>query len=508
MSRESFTPVEDRGTYLNSQRTPSLRTGLVLKTGVGAALVLVAACTLLYFLVSRALWTAFDEALASKARSLAIMIEQEHGRLELDFHEIRLLEFEPSIHSEVYEIWRHGDQVIARSHSLQGHDLTRCPETTAETDFCSITLPDGRPGRVVTMKVVPRIEDSDQRVEPPLEVALALGHETTGILGTLKRIRLAMASVCVAAVIVTASFAAVSVKRGLKPVARLCDRIAEVDASKLPTQIPPMTTPQELLPIVGRVNDLLNRLDTAFERERRFTGDVAHELRTPLAGLRAKLEVALSRDREHEEYRHTLHDCGLISLQMQRMVESLLHLARADAGQLRMQCQTVNVAMLLRECWQSFARLAQDRGVRVKWSLEEPCCIGSDRDHLGLVLRNVLENATAYVDQNGRITIGLASTQEHVRISTSNTGCLLDQQDIQRVFDRFWRADPSRTTSAGSHTGLGLSLAKTIIELLDGSISAELAPGGEFAITILLPLSPKLGSATYTTTTDEESSSY
>jgi len=449
--------------------------------------VLLASGILLCVLVRNALWREFDESLAARARTLAAMAEQEDGRIELEFEDADLPEFRPSEHAEFYQVRTAGAGTIARSASLEGWDLVEIEGPVDRPAFESTVLPDGRRVRAVGIRFTPRQEDGGGRSTKPLAVTLVFGRQTAAIEATLARIRSVMAAVGVAAVAVSLSVLGWSVRRGLRPVDRLASQISGVGESDLGVRIEPAGVPVELLPVVDRLNDLLGRLERAFQRERRFTADVAHELRTPLAGARSVLEVALSRDREPEAYRQAMQDCLGINEQMHRMVENLLHLARADANQLEVANESVDLAALVRECWKPLAGEAGQRRLDVEWRLHESCTVESDRGKLRLVVQNILGNATAYTDDGGRIWIEVNPDGKCVEFAVTNTGSALPEQDVPRVFDRFWRGDTSRHGS-GQHCGLGLSLCKILVELLGGSIEAS-SSGEIFKVAVRLRLS-------------------
>jgi len=463
----------------------TLRSRLLLGTAIATSGVLLAAGVLLYALIHGALWNEFDESLAAKARSLAGMVEQERDGLELEFDEADLPEYMPAEHSEFYQVWLNGTEVFARSPSLEGRDL-RLIEGPVEQPACeSAALPDGRSGRILGIRFTPRSDGKAGSPGQSLEVTLVLGRETAGIERTLAQIKVAMAAVGLAAVLVSVGVLDWSVRRGLRPVARLAAQIGDVGESDLSARIDPAGIPSELLPVVDRLNDLLGRLQSAFQRERRFTADVAHELRTPLAGVRSTLEVALLKEREPEGYRKAMEESLGINQQMHRMVENLLSLARADASQLEVMNQEVDLGALIRECWNPLARAASERGISVDWHLQEPCILQSDQGKLRLVLQNILSNAATYTADRGQIRIQSASKDGQIELTVANTGSSLSPEGVERVFDRFWRGDASRRSS-GQHCGLGLSLCRTLLELLGGSISAESGTGGEFRIVVRL----------------------
>jgi len=466
----------------------TLRARLLIGTGVGATVVLLGSGILLYALVRNALWREFDESLVAKARSLAAMTEQENGKIELDFDEANLPEFRPSDHAEFYQVRLPGGRTIARSASLEGRELIEIEGTVDRPAFESTRLPDGRRVRIAGIRFTPRQEDDGRRQQQPLVVSLVFGRQTKGIETTLARIRFAMAAVGAAAMAVSLGVLAWFVRRGLRPLDRLANQIAGIGESELGVRIAPAGVPAELLPVIDRLNGLLGRLERAFQRERRFTADVAHELRTPLAGVRSILEVALSRDREPETYRNAMEDCLGINEHMQRMVENLLHLARADANQLEVAREGVDLAALIRECWKPLAGQAEQRHLQVEWRLHEPRTILSDCGKLRLIVQNILSNAATYTNTGGWIRVEAICRDGSVEFTVTNSGSMVAEQDVPRVFDRFWRGDAARQFSGG-HCGLGLSLCKVLVELLDGSIEAGSSPGETFTVTVRLPVS-------------------
>jgi two-component system sensor histidine kinase QseC len=464
----------------------SLRVQLLVRTALGITGVLLVSGAVLYALISRTLWAEFDESLAATARSLTALAEQEEEGLEFELTEVSLPEFEPSQHAAYYQVWLPDGTVFARSPSLLDADLELIAGTSENPAFQAVTFPDGRPGRIVGLAFVPRRESENGVANGPMTVTLVLGRDVLGLQATLIRVRGILIGVWLVAVVLSAGVLAGVVRRSLKPINRLSRQIADVGESELSARINADGMPRELAPVVDRLNELLARLESAFHRERRFTGDVAHELRTPLAGLRSKLELALSRDRAPEAYRKSVGDCLEINLQMQHMVENLLHLARADAGQLAVRREPVDLGALVQDCWQPLAEKAQARRLRVEWHLDSLGMIETDRDKLRLAIQNILDNAVTHVNAEGQVSISLSTENGGPVLTVSNTGSNLPRDDLHRVFDRFWRADPSHRDAEEAHCGLGLPLCQAVIEKLGGSIEARSAADGVFTVVIRL----------------------
>jgi signal transduction histidine kinase len=247
--------------------------------------------------------------------------------------------------------------------------------------------------------------------------------------------------------------------------------------------------PRELAPVVERLNDLLRRLADAFQRERTFTADAAHELRTPLAGLRSTLEVALSRPRESAEYREAMTECLAIVRRTDALVTSLLTLARLEGGQGPAHAEPIALAEAVRDALHPLEVRVAARRLAVNAQVAEDLRVAADRATLGTVLTALLENAAEYANEGGRIDIGAERTGRSVTLRVANTGCHLSDDDVSHVFERFWRGDTSRTDT-GVHCGLGLAIVRRAAWSLGGTATAS-ASGDVFTIRIALPLQPQ-----------------
>lgn len=465
----------------------ALRTRLIIGTILGTTLVLLVACAALYVLIQQALTGEFDAALTAKARALATLTEQSEDGLESELTVSVPPEFEPGPQAEYFQLWQPSGALLARSPSLGKVELPRFAGADDAPAFRTLPLPDGRPGRLVGLTVIPRQEFNwRSRPPPPQRVTLVLGRATTDLATTLARVRGMLIGVGIATVVLAGGVLAWVVGLSLRSLAQLGAQIAQVGGNDLSARVAEAGLPAELRPVVARLNALLARLQAAFEREQRFTGDVAHELRTPLAGLRARLELALTRERAPEAYRQALADSLEIGLQMQRLVETLLSLARADAGQLDLRTAPVDVSALLQACWTPLAALAASRQLQVAWNLEAQPPIATDADLLRVALQNVLDNAVAYADTGGLVHVTTQRSNRRVCIAVTNTGCRLAPADVPRVFDRFWRGDTMSALAGRAHVGLGLALTEALAHRLGGTVTAA-AHADRFTLTLSLP---------------------
>jgi two-component system sensor histidine kinase QseC len=228
--------------------------------------------------------------------------------------------------------------------------------------------------------------------------------------------------------------------------------------------------PAELTPISSRLNDLLTRLEQSFERERRFSADLAHELRTPIAELRALAELALkwpeTRDGE------TDRDVLAAACQMEGIVTRLLALLRSERGQLAAVRERVELSPMIENVWKPFLQKAAEKKLHFSFGASNGAEVQTDPVLLRSILTNLVDNAVEYTPAGG--TVRIESKVEHgdFTVTVGNTVEQFTPDDLSRLFDRFWRKDAARSSS--DHSGLGLSLARAFASAMGGDLTAAL----------------------------------
>ena len=459
---------------------PSLRTRLLVGTIVAVAATFVAVGVVATRMTRSSMQAQFDAALVAKAEELVAQVEEDDGKTTSEIDPKTLAA------NEAFEVWADG-KVLAKSPSLGTEDLV----PAADRAMTVATLPNGLVAKQITLRGLPRPEpddhgkgsDRDEDDEkpahpalPPIAVVLArstieVDSSTHRITGVLIGVGLVGIALCVVVMLLI-------IQTGLAPVRALASAIAAVRADELTSRVESATTAAELVPIAQRLDELLARLAAAFARERELTAEVGHELRTPLAGLRATLELALDRERPADKYRAALVQSLAITLETERVVEALLSLARLDAGQAVAHATPVDLDQLVRDVMPTIATRVAERKIELVTELE-PVTLTTDRDKLRLVFVNLFDNAVTYANEGGEIRVTLTGTVLRV----SNTGCALGAEQAAHVFDRFWRADKARETG---HVGIGLALCKKLVELLGGTIDVAVRDG-RFIATVALP---------------------
>ena len=460
----------------------SLRTRLLAGTVGGMLLLLAVLSLIVYVTIRRALFEQFDAGLESTAQLLAASIEQDANDVELGLEP----EFQDARHETYYQLWGADETVMAKSPLLDSGDLRRIADGVDSPAFANLRAEDGRPLRAIGLRFTPRAADNDEGLLPKTNLKimkLTVARNTTELHSQLRFLRWLLLTASAAVTALSLLIAAVVVRHGLAPLHSMAAQIGAIRADDLTARVDATRIPTEIAPIKDRLNDLLSRIEASFQRERRFTADVAHELRTPLAGLRSTIEVTLVRARESQEYQTVLSDCLEIVQSMQTMVSNLLMLARLDTRQIVLRRDRILLADLVDACWRSFCERAEQRQITFESTIPDDLTCLCDPDNLSMVVSNLLANASEYTNDGGRIWVAAHPADGHVELTISNTGCSLSQEQIAQVFDCFWRGDSSRK-DAGVHCGLGLALVQRLVTAFGGSVAAELQAGGVFAVRI------------------------
>jgi len=274
----------------------------------------------------------------------------------------------------------------------------------------------------------------------------------------------------------------------LKPVDRLTRAAERIGRGNFSERVEVPRTTDEIGRLAATFNEMISKLEQAFERERRFTADASHELRTPLAVLRGDIEVALRRDRSVEEYKRVLNSSLEEIERITRLADDLLTLVRSDAGDNVVELAPVRLDRLAAEVHSYIQPLAEAAGVALtSEGTQHPTVIDGDEKRLKQLLVNLLENAIKYTPAGGSARLSLATEGSSALIEVSDTGRGIPASSLPRVFERFYRqTDPRDTRVSGF--GLGLAISKWIVDAHHGSIEAESTEGNGSRFTVRLPL--------------------
>jgi signal transduction histidine kinase len=472
----------------------SLRSRLLAGTIVGMILLLSIFSLIVYIVIRNSLVKQFDRSLVSITQMLAASVELDGDEIELEFEVQQMSEFHNAEHPTYYQLWTEDGEVVARSPLLRTDDLFH-PETPLGKPV-SYMEPikfkrNGKPLRAFALIFRARNSDSDEESTPPQTsvplLSLTVARDCSDVLDQLQFLRWLLLIASAVVILLSLLIAAIIVQKGLTPLNAIAAEIATITEDNLTKRITTGHVPEEIVPIKNRLNELMSRLEASFNRERQFNADVAHELRTPLAGIRSTIEVTLARNRQTTEYQQALSECLDITKTMQSMVSNLLMLAGLDARRNNVRIEHVNIAQVVDSCWKTYSEKAAHQDVSFDNHVDTDVTCETEHQTLSIVLSNILENAVEYTNTGGQIRATAQRNDDLIEISISNTGCQLTTVQVSHVFDCFWRGDPSRS-DAGVHCGLGLALVRKLTSVLGGHVTAELQPERVLTVRLNIPL--------------------
>ena len=271
-----------------------------------------------------------------------------------------------------------------------------------------------------------------------------------------------------------------------KPLRTIATTASHLSATNLEERIDTRKVDMELVEVASVLNDAFDRLESAFQRQSRFTADAGHELRTPLAVLHTNLELALARPRKEEEYQETLKNCLVTSTKMRSLIDALLMLSRADAGQLHANFQPIDLRHIVENCVEQHQ--SKIKGLQLRANLTAtPIMINGDSTLLSMVLNNLISNALRYTDDHGHVTVSVSQLDGQTQLMVEDDGIGIPVESQPHLFERFFRIDQSRNWQTGGY-GLGLAICKSLVEAHQGTIRCESTPGEGTKFIIQLPL--------------------
>ncbi len=277
-------------------------------------------------------------------------------------------------------------------------------------------------------------------------------------------------------------------RRALAPVDALVRTAQNITGANLSSRLERLETGDELQRLSDTLNEMLSRIESAFLKVSQFTADASHELRTPIALIRTEAEIALRKSRGEEEYRealwHVLSEAERTSI----LIESLLALARADAGRESLNLQPVDLRKITQDAVQDWGPRVLARNLTFAENITEvPLVVVGDANSLSRLLNILFDNAVKYTPPPGTIELTLKNKDRRAVITIRDTGIGIRQEDLHKVFERFYRADKARSRELGG-SGLGLAIAKWIVEQHRGYVTVESSPTKGSTFIVDLPM--------------------
>jgi two-component system heavy metal sensor histidine kinase CusS len=462
----------------------SLAVRLTAWYAVGAFAVVLGATSFLYFTLAANFSREEDQFLANEVEVLRSLLRHRP-------------EDEKALRHEMELSWttRQYVQVHIRILDEQGRTLletpgmsnllppalfgTPQPVAAARPSGSNVRTPTGAPFRVLA--TVAGRSESPQSLRV-IQVGLNLAHEEELLAGYRHQLWITLTLALLACTLGGYQIG----RLGMRPIARIVQAAQRIESTTLHERLSAERLPGEVAALAVTFNQMLDRLQDSFSRLSQFSADIAHELRGPVNDLRGELEVTLSKSRSPEEYREILSSCLEECESLSRLIDSLLFIARAEHPETAIEKQPLNLADEVRTVIEFFDAAASEKGIGLSMSAGPDLVLDLDRTLFQRAMSNLIANAIAYTPAGGGVSVVAQPTSTGVRLAVQDTGAGIPYEKLPHVFDRFFRADWSRSSPAAG-AGLGLSIVKSVALLHGATVEIASEQGKGTTVTLTFP---------------------
>lgn len=434
----------------------------------------------------RRLLSSLDANLQAHAMSVAALVRYtEDASGNVYFDDSLLPAPIDSEHRDLFGVWtEHSGLLVKSSGWPTGLDLS--PSGMPHWNFKWHKV-HYRGLRVARVPVLDREEGAQFH---PQTLYIVYASPTAHIEQQVEAAGIFIAVISLALLAITLFLSWLGIQRGLLPLQELANRSALVSANHWQLDLPKSAREiKELRPLTDSMTLMLARLEASFDEQREFLGNAAHELKTPVAVLKSTLQAMLHKPREADAYRAgieaALEDLG----RLEQLLNWMLRLARAEQwakGALRRDLETIDITATCEQALDSLRPFAQNKNVGLSLAKNGPVPIRADADDLQLVWVNLLENAVRHSAPGSSVEVAVGNLDGMTHIIFKDHGEGIPASDLPHIFERFYRGDRSRTRTTGGF-GLGLAIAKAVVEAYGGTIGAKSAPGEGTEVTVQLP---------------------
>lgn len=466
----------------------SITRRLIVSVILTQAVLTLAVVSLATYLTERQLRDSFDAALHGRVMSIAALVrfsEEDPPRL---FFDSRLVP--PPLdrkHPDLYEILGADGNVIGRSRNWSGDFHTPSSERRS---YWNVPYHDDQ-YRVVRLNNIPVLDREGPETATPQPLTVIYAASTEEI---RERVWAVAILTCVGSLALLAISTAVTVwtvRRGLSPLAALVTSAGRVSVNNWKLDAPAQArATKELIPLTDAMDGMLATLQQAFTSQREFLANAAHELKTPITVLKSTLQLLLQQPRSAEEYRAHLEGALDDLARLETLTHSMLRLARAEQSQTTKRGNDLPLVDLTTSCEQSAERLrpvSDSRSVRIDIQSQGVTKLQADPEDLELIWNNLFENAVRYSPKGSAVVVSISSAGQQARVDVRDSGPGMAESDLQNIFNRFHRADVSRSRETGGY-GLGLAIVKAMVQAYGGTISAESRVGSGTKMSVCLPI--------------------
>lgn len=482
----SSKPSHSSWAVLRSRRTLAFRLSAAYAF-VGLLLVILATASL-YIVLRTELNRSTELFLADKLHVLGTMLQERPGdedglreEIELESQARRFQQF------YIRLLDQDGRPVMATPGIAQQLDIAELSSLTNGLAGHSIAMvgKQGHPFRVATATLVVGTQPVHNDI---VQIAIDVSQEEE----LLARYRLWFWSILLTTSVLFPLVGYQIARHGIRPVEEIAATARRITSTNLRERIESEGYPSELASLAETFNEMLHRLEESFERISRFSSDIAHDLRTPVNNIRGEVEVALARSRTAEEYRDVLVSSLEEAVRLSELIGDLLFLTRAESPLTELHRENVSVGELLAKVRDYYEASAIDAGIALSIKHgAELINVELDRPLMLRAVSNLVSNAVAHTPRGGTVTLAAGYEDAAIRIQVSDTGVGIPAEALPRVFDRFFRVDPSRSKTSGG-TGLGLAIVQSILTLHGGRAEIVSELGHGTCVKLSLPVTATL----------------
>lgn len=464
---------------------PSIKGRVAAFNAIVLLLVLTVLGVLLYTSLQKIVYDALDNSLLTKAKALGTLAGKDKNEVEFDFSDEAMWEYSSPSSKSFFQIRGADGAILERSASL-GNSVLPWRGGKASPQFQTISFR-GAPTRLVNLEIDEDADDrpgANQPAHPRLIIQCAENIQAQ--MSLLHDYRLVLILALMGIMLVSALGGLFIAARALAPVEEMSETAGRISETNLAERFSVEKIPNELKVLAMTFNRTFNRLEKAFQRQRQFMADASHELKTPLSVIQSQSEITLRKERTAAEYRAALSAVLDAGKRMSDLVRKLLTIASFSTEKAQLNLDYIDASQIVEEAMKLLTPIAEQARIHLNTSVPGLAFIRGNKEALLEALVNVIDNAIKYNVPQGYVSVSLSRNGGYVVITVDDSGAGIPEDELEKVFDRFYRVDKSRSRKVGG-SGLGLSIADEVIELHGGRIEIGSQLGVGTTVLLYLP---------------------
>ena len=444
----------------------------------------------LYISLGKIVYDSIDSSLLSRAKALATLINESDSETEFDFSDESMWDYHSPQSKSFFQIIHSNGVPVEKSASL-GNLALPYRAGPRQTSFTTTNLR-GQAVRVVTFYLAKERRSNNSKQESGVKVArddliIQCAERIQEQIKVIRDYALVLVLAILLVMLISAAGAFFITRAALKPLQAISAKVGRMSEANLSERIHLDNIPVELKVLSTSFNHTFDLLESSFNRQKQFTSDAAHELRTPLSVILSQSEITLRKERSRDEYKHALMAVKEAGKLMSALVTRLLALARLSADKTEIKKEPIDVLLIIDKAVQLLKTNSERNGIRVRVApTRQPAIIEGDAAAILELLVNILDNAIKYNIPHGKIDICIEKKDAFLVIQIQDTGIGIDEDDLDHLFERFYRADKSRSRKIDG-VGLGLSICREITRLHGGRITIQSQREKGSTVRVFLP---------------------